>query len=478
MQPPVCFLAPTENMFIDPRHTSVNPRTGLIALPSLAEWEPRGSTLLDLIGAMASVFSASPPLRQRAAGDTGTGGMPRHAMPMPMPAQQAPAAQPPPAALPPAMRQPMPPADAGDTRPEFVAAVSRELSHRLRERLAESCAAIDAAGEARERLAERKHVADEVLAALRARLAAARDSRAQTEAAIDSLRVWLVSRSDDVVVAGPAALEVPVLSAFGASSKLRGSIGGATRRRAQLLQPPPGGVDATSGALQASSQSRLPAPVITSEGDDAVEGDAVASALPSSSSVMSLSSDTAAASTAPATRVVAPAPSPPRVTVEDVVVPPSRLQRQLLDAVAEDAAIEDLCDVIDKLLLHSEYNSVVPTTRRVRGPARASCASPHPDNCVRPPRAVTLTLTSCPPLLIADSIDVDVALKEIRELARRQFRARSLAHRIDAALAAELGVSHATAGATGAAALRTSQRTLPTASKPQPTYPLTALSRP
>lgn len=79
---------------------------------------------------------------------------------------------------------------------------------------------------------------------------------------------------------------------------------------------------------------------------------------------------------------------PQLVSVEDVVVPPTRLQAQLLEAVAEDAAIEDV---------HFHLLAALKAGR----------------------------------------IDLDSMLKEVRELSRRQFRARALARKIDAALAAK-----------------------------------------
>lgn len=72
-------------------------------------------------------------------------------------------------------------------------------------------------------------------------------------------------------------------------------------------------------------------------------------------------------------------------SVDEVVIPSSRLQAQLLDSVAEDAAIEDLYYLVDSA---AERRRIEP----------------------------------------------DVMVKEIRELARRQFRSRHLARKIDAAL--------------------------------------------
>jgi hypothetical protein len=76
-------------------------------------------------------------------------------------------------------------------------------------------------------------------------------------------------------------------------------------------------------------------------------------------------------------------------TAEELVVPPTRLQAQLLDAVAEDAAIEDLYYQVDQALQNGRVT------------------------------------------------DLDAVLKEVRDLARRQFRLRAIARKIDAALAAE-----------------------------------------
>jgi hypothetical protein len=73
-------------------------------------------------------------------------------------------------------------------------------------------------------------------------------------------------------------------------------------------------------------------------------------------------------------------------SAEELVVAASRLEAQVLDAVAEDAAVEDTLLVIDEALS-------------------------------------------------AGAIHMDAMLREVRELAKRQLRARALARKVDAALA-------------------------------------------
>jgi hypothetical protein len=74
------------------------------------------------------------------------------------------------------------------------------------------------------------------------------------------------------------------------------------------------------------------------------------------------------------------------VSAETLVVPASRLEAQVLDAVSDDAAVEDIFMLVDEALQ-------------------------------------------------AGVIGPEAMLKEVRDLARRQFRARALARKIDAALA-------------------------------------------
>jgi len=60
-QAPRCFVTPTENMAVSPNHPSVD-RGGMFQAPMLSAWNERTSTLTDLIAAMVSAFSASPPV--------------------------------------------------------------------------------------------------------------------------------------------------------------------------------------------------------------------------------------------------------------------------------------------------------------------------------------------------------------------------------------------------------------------------------
>jgi hypothetical protein len=83
------------------------------------------------------------------------------------------------------------------------------------------------------------------------------------------------------------------------------------------------------------------------------------------------------------------------MSMETLVVPSSRLKAQLLECVAEDAAIEDMYEHLEAALREGV-------------------------------------------------IDIDTMLTEIRKLARQQFKARALARKIDAALANEVA-AHAAA---------------------------------
>ena len=60
--PPTAILRPTIDMVIIPSINVSN--IGIITLPYLSEWNPQSSSIVELIGFMASIFSQHPPLRK------------------------------------------------------------------------------------------------------------------------------------------------------------------------------------------------------------------------------------------------------------------------------------------------------------------------------------------------------------------------------------------------------------------------------
>jgi len=103
-RPPVAYVRLTENMYLKENHMHVG-SDGKVYLPYLHEWNLRTHNLVELVVAMSSVFSADPPVFTRP--------------PPPAAAPAASAAMPPP---PPRNSQspppPMPP-DFGDVVPDF-----------------------------------------------------------------------------------------------------------------------------------------------------------------------------------------------------------------------------------------------------------------------------------------------------------------------------------------------------------------------
>jgi ESCRT-I complex subunit TSG101 len=62
--PPMCFVAPSENMIIKPRHRHVNSQ-GLCYLPYLSQWNAQVSNLYELVNNLSAVFGQEPPVFQK-----------------------------------------------------------------------------------------------------------------------------------------------------------------------------------------------------------------------------------------------------------------------------------------------------------------------------------------------------------------------------------------------------------------------------
>mmetsp|Transcript_5852 Transcript_5852/g.17401 ORF Transcript_5852/g.17401 Transcript_5852/m.17401 type:complete len:463 (-) Transcript_5852:116-1504(-) len=65
-QPPRCFVTPSQGMALKPGHPHVD-SGGMVYLPYLNGWNGRSSTLTELVGYLASAFSANPPVYATAA---------------------------------------------------------------------------------------------------------------------------------------------------------------------------------------------------------------------------------------------------------------------------------------------------------------------------------------------------------------------------------------------------------------------------
>lgn len=115
MYPPICYLRPTADMFVVPGHKHAD-TTGMVYLPYLSSWNPHSSNLVDLVGMMASVFSEVPPLRAKPAGATGPAPGPAYQPPQGYPGA-GPAAYPPQAGMGPRQAAPGPVAGAGGPGP-------------------------------------------------------------------------------------------------------------------------------------------------------------------------------------------------------------------------------------------------------------------------------------------------------------------------------------------------------------------------
>jgi len=94
--PPVCYVTPTPDMIIKPKHRHVDSQ-GMCYLPYLSTWNPTGSNLTNLITTMSKTFGLDPPVRSQAQSAQTA----QPAQPQPQPQQAQPYgqqyAQPPPA---------------------------------------------------------------------------------------------------------------------------------------------------------------------------------------------------------------------------------------------------------------------------------------------------------------------------------------------------------------------------------------------
>jgi len=62
--PPLCYVNPTQNMIIKPKHKHVD-LNGQCYLPYLSSWSAASSNVLGLVQTMCSVFSQDPPVRSQ-----------------------------------------------------------------------------------------------------------------------------------------------------------------------------------------------------------------------------------------------------------------------------------------------------------------------------------------------------------------------------------------------------------------------------
>ena len=362
---PVVHLEPTPEMAVVRRaRAEANyivdpaPPHRITFLPALDEWHFDSSTL-DLCVEMNRLFSAKPPLNAVA---QGAGGAPRAqsaavAAAAPAPVQRQP---------PPAMPAPAPapaPSDA-QRREQLIANLTPTLRRELEAALRAARDAADGSSDDCDALTAREQALAAGAEELRVTLVAQRAHAGELARRAGAISAWLDARAGEVIVGGAAAL---ALSSSSSSSSLGG------------------GMPSGAAVGRASRRSSL---------------GAGAPAAPAAQHEPPPSSGTAGV----------PTPSlPAPVSVEDVVVPTSRLQEQLLEAVAEDVAIEGLY-------------------------AHLSAA------------------------LGARRISLDDMLKEVRKLANRQFTTRALARKIDAALAAARISGASTQGGGGGAPLDAATR--------------------
>ncbi|OEU18822.1 UBC-like protein [Fragilariopsis cylindrus CCMP1102] len=66
IRPPVSFVRLAENMYLKESHPHVG-SDGMVYMPYTHEWNPRTHSLIEMVVAMSSVFSADPPVFTRAA---------------------------------------------------------------------------------------------------------------------------------------------------------------------------------------------------------------------------------------------------------------------------------------------------------------------------------------------------------------------------------------------------------------------------
>eukprot|EP01083_Nonionella_stella_P079460 218062_1 len=67
--PPLCYVTPTANMSIKPRHKHVDAQ-GMVYLSYLHQWNRNTSDLINLVAVMSSTFGQDPPVFSRAAGSS------------------------------------------------------------------------------------------------------------------------------------------------------------------------------------------------------------------------------------------------------------------------------------------------------------------------------------------------------------------------------------------------------------------------
>ena len=64
IRPPVSYIRLTDNMYLKENHEHVG-SDGMVYMPYLHEWNPRDHTLIEMVVAMSSIFSADPPVFTR-----------------------------------------------------------------------------------------------------------------------------------------------------------------------------------------------------------------------------------------------------------------------------------------------------------------------------------------------------------------------------------------------------------------------------
>eukprot|EP01080_Neovahlkampfia_damariscottae_P007835 gene7835-12309_t len=62
--PPICYVTPTQNMMIKPRHKHVD-SAGRCYLPYLTDWQAKTSTIYEMINYMSAIFGNDPPVYQK-----------------------------------------------------------------------------------------------------------------------------------------------------------------------------------------------------------------------------------------------------------------------------------------------------------------------------------------------------------------------------------------------------------------------------
>jgi hypothetical protein len=92
MSPPICYVSPTRDMGIKPRHVHVD-NAGFIYHQYLTQWNVR-STLKDLCSTLTTVFSKDPPVYAKPQGGQATHPPHQQSTPQPQPVQQPPQQQP------------------------------------------------------------------------------------------------------------------------------------------------------------------------------------------------------------------------------------------------------------------------------------------------------------------------------------------------------------------------------------------------